>query len=95
MKSESIRTIAIRTEIGIADRLTKVGSLDTAFDHLERAHILGQSSTYEHTRVHWRMLKLGIKLGSLQEIWGQTIRITPILIYAYTDRLPSACMTHL
>lgn len=75
MRSESIVSKAIRTEIGAADQLTEEGSFDAAFHHLERAHILGQSSTYEHTRVHWRMLKLGIKLGSLQEVWGQTIRI--------------------
>ncbi len=30
------------------------------FAHLERAHVLGQASTREHVRVHWRMLLLGL-----------------------------------
>lgn len=61
--------------------------LAAAFHHLERAHVLGQTSTYEHTRVHWRMLKLGLKIRSAREIWGQVIRIigaatkTPFGIY--------------
>lgn len=56
-------------------------------EHLERAHVLGQASTHEHTRIHWRMLKLGFRLRSPGEIWGQIVRIigastkTPLGIY--------------
>ena len=77
----------INHEIAEADRLSDIGDLQTAFEHLERAHVLGQASTYEHTRIHWRMLKLGIKMRSPREIWGQLIRIvgastkTPLGIY--------------
>ena len=87
MKSESMVVDAIRNEIGIADQLMEQGSIQDAFRHLDRAHVLGQSSTFEHTRVHWRMLKLGIKLGSVRETWGQIVRIigaatkTPLGIY--------------
>lgn len=34
---------------------------DKAFYHLERAHILGQSSTFAHANAHWWMLKVGLE----------------------------------
>ena len=79
--------LAINEEVRLADDLAGAGDLHDAFAHLERAHVLGQASTYHHTRVHWRMFKLGIKLRSPREIWGQIIRIigaaakTPFGIY--------------
>ena len=41
------------------DAELRAAELDAAseFAHLERAHILGQASTLEHVRVHWRMLR--------------------------------------
>ncbi|MBK8466500.1 MAG: DUF3703 domain-containing protein [Chloracidobacterium sp.] len=59
----------------MSGNLVASGKLAEAFRHLERAHVLGQASTYQHTRVHWRMLKLGFKMRSPHEIWGQFIRI--------------------
>ena len=86
MKSELLRS-AIESELKAADSLTANGDYHSAFYHLERAHILGQSSTVVHTKVHWRMLKLGIKMRLLSECWGQMLRIvgastkTPFGIY--------------
>ncbi|MFZ1699753.1 MAG: DUF3703 domain-containing protein [Pyrinomonadaceae bacterium] len=77
----------IETELSAADSLAKRGDLAAAFRHLERAHVLGQASTYDHTRIHWRMFKLGVRMHSLREVWGQIIRIigaatkTPLGIY--------------
>ena len=45
------------------------------WSHLERAHILGQSYPYEHTAVHWKMLRFGIKLKNTKEIIGQIPRL--------------------
>lgn len=87
MEHGSILDRSIRYELAQADKLTAAGQYRTAFHHLERAHVLGQASTYEHTRVHWRMFKLAIRLRSPREIWGQLIRIagastkTPFGIY--------------
>ena len=87
MRSESLLIKALHAEIVTADRLCQQGAFQAAFCHLERAHVLGQSSTYQHTQVHWRMLKVAIKLRSLGEIWGQVIRIigaatkTPFGVY--------------
>ncbi len=77
----------IGIEVDRADELSKAGRLDDAFHHLERAHVLGQGNTFEHTRVHLRMLKLGWKMHSLREMFGQIIRVigaatkTPLGIY--------------
>nr|HMM68743.1 DUF3703 domain-containing protein [Dokdonella sp.] len=42
-----------------------------AFRHLERAHVLGQSSTVQHVRVHWRMFVWGWRQRSMRECLGQ------------------------
>ena len=77
----------INNEIVLADRLIGENNIVAAFKHLERAHVLGQASTFQHTRIHWRMFKLALRMRSPIEIWGQIIRIvgastkTPFGIY--------------
>lgn len=77
----------IELETENAEKLLKNGDSEAAFRHLERAHVLGQSITSEHTRVHWLMLKSGWKRKNFREIFGQIIRIigaatkTPFGIY--------------
>jgi hypothetical protein len=51
------------------------GEPELAFHHLERAHVLGQASTREHVRVHWAMLRFGLRRRSLREVAGQVVRI--------------------
>lgn len=82
-----VLTKHIEDEIATAAELSKAGDDAEAFRHLERAHVLGQSSTYHHTRVHWLMLQHGIRTGDKREIAGQALRIagaatkTPLGIY--------------
>lgn len=45
------------------------------FRHLERAHVLGQASTREHVRVHWRMLRWALRERDAREAVGQLLRI--------------------
>lgn len=77
----------IETEIETASELIKSDNLESAFYHLERAHVLGQAITVEHTRVHWLMLKIGWRKKDVREIFGQLLRIvgastkTPFGIY--------------
>jgi hypothetical protein len=77
----------IDAEIAKADELNASGDTAGAFRHLERAHVLGQSSTYQHTRVHWLMLKHGFRERDPKEVVGQVLRIggastkTPLGIY--------------
>jgi len=77
----------VESEVAVAEQLAAAGRADEAFRHLERAHVLGQSITVEHTRVHWLMLKIGWQRRDWREIFGQVIRIigastkTPFGIY--------------
>jgi hypothetical protein len=49
--------------------------LAVAWQHLERAHILGQAYPVEHTYAHWKMLQFGIRIKSKAEIKGQLLRL--------------------
>ena len=48
-------------------------NLLTAWHHLERSHILGQSYPLEHTYTHWLMLKFGLRQRNTKEVLGQVI----------------------
>lgn len=84
--SEKIKKF-IDAEVERAEKLVAENELEKAFHHLERAHVLGQAITYEHTRVHFLMLKIGWKRKDWREIFGQIFRIvgastkTPLGIY--------------
>lgn len=77
----------VADEIALAEAHSAKNDLQTGFRHLERAHVLGQADTFDHTRVHWRMLKVGWKRRDAREVFGQIIRIigaatkTPVGIY--------------
>lgn len=51
------------------------GQPETEFRYLERAHVLGQSSTYWHTRVHWAMGRWAFRNRAPGEFFGQLLRI--------------------
>ena len=77
----------IDAEVLKAEKCVAENDLDAAFYHLERSHVLGQAITFQHTRVHWLMLKIGWKRRDLREVFGQILRIvgastkTPFGIY--------------
>jgi hypothetical protein len=49
--------------------------LDAAFQHFERAHILGQRRTWLHVRAHAAMLKVGWLRSDVREIAAQLSRV--------------------
>lgn len=63
------------TEMSKAMQLIENNSLEEAFYHLERAHILGQKYVIPHIKTHFWMLKVGLMKKSPSEIFGQIIRI--------------------
>lgn len=65
----------VDAELAAAAAAEAAGRPTEAFGHLERAHVLGQASTVEHVRVHWRMLRWGMRQGDLRECVGQVTRI--------------------
>jgi len=59
------------------------------FGHLERAHVLGQASTREHVRVHWRMLTWALKHRDAREFFGQVIRLTGAATKTFIGMVPT------
>lgn len=51
------------------------GNLPAAWRHLERAHIISQAWSKQHTYAHWRMLRFGITIKSWKEVLGQLPRL--------------------
>jgi Protein of unknown function (DUF3703) len=65
----------VEREIRAAYQAEAEGKPEVAFSHLERAHILGQTSTVEHVRVHWHMFLWSIRQSDVRECLGQLLRI--------------------
>lgn len=63
-------------------------SLDQAFAHLERAHVLGQWYVRTHVISHLGMLRIGWRRRDLREILGQLIRIPGGMIGSAIGRVP-------
>lgn len=64
------------------------GNLKNAWNHLERAHIIGQKYPYSHTYVHWKMLQFGIKIKSRKEVIGQIPRLIFGGIKSFVGNIP-------
>jgi hypothetical protein len=59
------------------------------FSHLERAHVLGQASTREHVRVHWRMLTWAWRHRDAREFFGQLMRIVGAATKTFIGLVPT------
>lgn len=73
---------AFTLEMALADQARRVGDLDRAFAHLERAHILSQRWTLAHVRSHLGMLGIGWMRRDWREIAGQLARIPAALVFS-------------
>jgi hypothetical protein len=62
--------------------------LKSAWNHLERAHIIGQKYPYTHTLVHWKMLQFGIKIKNGKEIMGQIPRLIFGGVKSFVGKIP-------
>lgn len=51
------------------------GHLSESWNHLERAHVIGQRYPFAHSYVHWKMFQFGIKIKNTREIFGQIPRL--------------------
>lgn len=73
---------AYEQEVERADQALQRGDFETAFKHLERAHVLAQRMTGRHAYVHWRMLVAGLRRGDLREVVGQMPRIVASILFS-------------
>ncbi|EAR11848.1 hypothetical protein PI23P_10962 [Polaribacter irgensii 23-P] len=64
------------------------GNLNIAWNHLERAHIIGQKYPYAHTFVHWKMLQFGIKIKNGKEVMGQIPRLIFGGVKSFVGKIP-------
>jgi Protein of unknown function (DUF3703) len=58
------------------------------WQHLERAHILGQPYPLEHSKVHWKMLKFGIRIKNTREVLGQLPRLVFGGVKSFVGKIP-------
>lgn|SRR5690554_3922792 len=65
----------VEAELSNAKAARSAGNPQQEFTHLERAHVLGQESTYWHVKVHVLMLAWAIRNHSVREALGQLFRI--------------------
>ena len=76
-------------EIAAAEESASNGYRQAEFQHLERAHVLGQNSTLLHTRTHILMLLWGIRKRNIKEVAGQILRITGAATKTILGLIPS------
>ena len=75
-------------ELAAATAASRQGARTAAWQHLERAHILGQRWPLSHTQVHYRMLRHGLRYGETREILGQLPRIVFGFLGSFVGRVP-------
>ena len=73
---------AYEQEVRRADQALRREDFETAFRHLERAHVLAQRMTGRHTFIHWRMLVAGLRRGDMREVVGQVPRIVASILFS-------------
>lgn len=65
----------VDAEIAAAKAAEKGGDPLAGFRRLERAHVLGQNSTFQHVRVHLHMLGWATRHHDAREFIGQVLRV--------------------
>jgi len=64
------------------------GNFVHAWQHLERAHIIGQAYPLEHSYAHWLMLRFGIAIKDWREVVGQIPRLLIGGVKSFVGEIP-------
>ena len=75
-------------ELLAAEDCRRSGDFASGFQHLERAHVLGQASTREHVRVHWQMLQWAARQRQAAEFAAQVFRIVGAAVMTAIGLVP-------
>ena len=78
----------VQREIAAAAAAEARGHFCTSFEHLERAHVLGQAATAEHVRVHGHMLRFALRNSLHREAFGQLWRLVAACIFTAPGLVP-------
>ena len=79
---------SVQAELDAAASAESRGHFTTAFEHLERAHVLGQPATVEHVRVHWRMFRFAVRNRRTGEAFGQAWRLVAAAVFTAFGLVP-------
>ena len=79
---------SLQAELDAAASAEARGQFHTAFQHLARAHILGQPATTEHVRVHWRMFRFAVRNRLAAEAFGQAWRMVAAGLFTAVGLVP-------
>lgn len=71
---QKIRFVLLK-EFILAKKARGAGHYQQEFNHLENAHVLGQHSTYWHSKAHCLMLLWAVRRSAKKEFAGQLLRI--------------------
>lgn len=80
---------SVQAEFDSAASAEAQGHYVTAFQHLERAHVIGQPSTVEHVRVHWRMFRFALRNRRPGEAYGQAWRLAAASVFTPMGLVPT------
>jgi hypothetical protein len=69
------RRLAFDREIALGKDLIAAGHQERAFEHLERAHVIGQTFVGAHAKAHWLMLRWEIRRRRVAAAFGQAVRL--------------------
>ncbi|WP_299762207.1 DUF3703 domain-containing protein [Ramlibacter sp.] len=79
---------SVQAELAAAAAAEAHGEFRTALRHLERAHVLGQATTGEHVRVHWRMFRFAWRNRLHGQAGGQVWRLVAAFIFTAAGLVP-------
>ncbi len=74
--------------VSTARELMRLGALDAAFSHLERAHVLGQYEVLPHVLTHALMLQHAVLAWEPLAALGQAVRIVLGALGSAVGRVP-------
>ena len=69
------RRLDFDREIALGREFIAAGDFDRAFRHLERAHVIGQTSVVAHATAHSLMFTLEIRRRRVAAAFGQAVRL--------------------
>jgi hypothetical protein len=76
-------------ELTTAEMAFSKKDFQNSWNHLERAHILGQPYPIAHSVVHWKMLLFGICTKNTKEIIGQLPRLLVGGVKSFVGNIPT------
>ena len=79
---------AFEAEIAQARSLLARGQLSACFQHLERAHVIGQAHVLPHVRTHALMLRVEWHRRRPGAVLGQAVRIVLGALGSAVGRIP-------